>query len=173
MQIEVWRKITAFDNYEVSSFGNVRNVETGRVLKPRKHGKIGKYMCVNLSLNGDKYTFKVHSLVAQEFIPKPLGLDEVDHKDNNGRNNHVDNLRWCNKSQNGANRRKAKEISGKQTSSIHKGLWYNERKQRWIMSIMKDGKTIRRNFKTEIDAAKAYNEFATKLFGEFALLNEV
>ena len=32
-EIEVWKNIVEFENYEVSSFGKVRNKKTGRVLK--------------------------------------------------------------------------------------------------------------------------------------------
>lgn len=29
------------------------------------------------------------------FIPNPQGLPEINHKDENKQNNHVDNLEWC------------------------------------------------------------------------------
>ena len=32
-EIEIWKNITGFENYELSSFGKVRNTKTGRILK--------------------------------------------------------------------------------------------------------------------------------------------
>jgi hypothetical protein len=43
---EIWKDISNYDNYKVSSFGNVKNNNTGRILKP---SKIGGYYCVGLS----------------------------------------------------------------------------------------------------------------------------
>jgi len=42
----------------------------------------------------------VHRLIAKAFIPNPNNLPEVNHKDRNGLNNHVDNLEWVTSSNN-------------------------------------------------------------------------
>lgn len=52
------------------------------------------YHIVSLSLNGKKYTRKVHRLVAEAFIPNPKNLPEVNHKDCDKWNNDVSNLEW-------------------------------------------------------------------------------
>lgn len=31
--IEVWKQITNYDNYEVSTFGNVKNKKTNKIMK--------------------------------------------------------------------------------------------------------------------------------------------
>ena len=104
--VEIWKEIPDFPNYEVSNWGNVRSKDRvsermgndaklkGMMLK----GKIDRgYKRVTLYA-GDRKRHKeisVHRLVAQAFIPNPSNLPCVNHKDENPKNNHVDNLEWC------------------------------------------------------------------------------
>ena len=44
--IEIWKEISNYDNYKISSFGNFKNNNTGRILKP---SIISGYYCVGLS----------------------------------------------------------------------------------------------------------------------------
>ena len=87
---EEWKNIQGYNNYEVSSFGNVRNIKTGRILKESNKGG---YSIVGLSNTVTK-TFYVHRLVAQEFILNPENKPHVNHKDKNGLNNNLINLEW-------------------------------------------------------------------------------
>lgn len=91
---EEWRDITGHENYQVSNFGRVRNIETGRILKLHDVGRNRKYKRVGLE---DGKYYLVHRLVAQEFIPNtdPEHLTQVNHKDEDPSNNHSDNLEWC------------------------------------------------------------------------------
>ena len=101
---EMWKPIkiekngTRYDfsgKYEVSSFGNIRNVRTGYTLKP-KIGRRG-YFVIQLRLDGIRkmHTFYVHRLVATVFLPHCDELPQVNHIDGNKLNNNVMNLEWC------------------------------------------------------------------------------
>lgn len=58
------------------------------------------YQQLQLSVNGVHKNVYIHRLVAEAFIPNPYNLPEVNHKDENKRNNSVDNLEWCNRKYN-------------------------------------------------------------------------
>lgn len=109
---EEWRDIPGYEGkYQVSNLGQVksctrtRNGKKGtiaivkeRVLK-LKTDKDG-YKEVALSLDGKLKYYRVHRLVAMAFIPNPLNLPLINHKDENPANNNVDNLEWCDSSYN-------------------------------------------------------------------------
>ena len=96
--VEQWKPIEGFENYEVSNLGRVKSLNyhrTGKekILKPSKNGS--GYLLVDLYRNGKHKMFSVHRLVATAFLPNPLGLPEVNHKDENKTNNVSINIEWC------------------------------------------------------------------------------
>ena len=101
-----------------------------------------------------------------------LGLIEgdgkiTDHRDDNGLNNKIANLRICNFSQNLRNQKPRKNCS-----SQYKGVYWRKNRQRWIVEIKINGKLKRfGSFKNEIEAARCYDQKAKELFGEFARTN--
>jgi hypothetical protein len=75
----------------------VRNVQTGRVLKPWLAGY--GYWYVQLGAKGIKTG--IHRLVALTFLgPPPTALHEVAHNDGDRNNNAVANLRWVTHAEN-------------------------------------------------------------------------
>lgn len=96
---EEWRPIIGYNNkYEISNKGNVRclnykNTDEVKTLTPHKTNR--GYLRVDLYSNGKSRHHSVHRLVAEAFIPNPNNLPQVNHKDENPLNNHVDNLEWC------------------------------------------------------------------------------
>lgn len=54
----------------------------------------GGYLSCRLSRDGQVHTKFIHRLLAQHFIPNPLNLSEVNHKDGNRLNNALWNLEW-------------------------------------------------------------------------------
>jgi hypothetical protein len=87
---EKWANIEEFENYKVSNLGRVKNIKTGRILKPCKSGG---YIVVGLSKIKVK-TMQLHRLVAKAFIPNSENKAHVNHIDKNTLNNAVSNLEW-------------------------------------------------------------------------------
>ena len=90
-----WKKIDGYENYSVSSEGQVRNDKTGRILKAyrMKNG----YFRVDLRKKGEVKHFRVHRLVAQAFIENdsPLTKTQVNHINEDKSDNRACNLEWC------------------------------------------------------------------------------
>ena len=63
--IEQWMLIDGYNNYEVSSFGRVRNNVTNRILK--QYVRPDQYHRITLYLKSKVKTYAVHRLVAFAF----------------------------------------------------------------------------------------------------------
>ena len=118
--MEIWKDIKGYEGlYQISNYGRVKsltktvvrekmgNFEKNEIImKPTKHKG---YFSIMLSKNGVSKMYKVHRLVAEEFVSKYdyksvaeenrslIDLDrlEVNHKDEKKSNNNADNLEWC------------------------------------------------------------------------------
>lgn len=85
---------------------------------------------------------------------------EIDHVDGNRTNNSISNLRQATRSQNNANRLL-------RPGRRYRGVYPN--RNRWTAYIQHSGKThYLGSFATEIDAARAYDDAARSVHGEFA-----
>ena len=106
-EIENWRPVTGLEGiYEVSNFGRIRSLDrieimkngvarprAGRIIHPNI--KANGYYCFHFSINGKTKEMSVHRAVGEAFIPNPLNLPCINHKDGNKLNNNVENLEWC------------------------------------------------------------------------------
>ena len=102
MDNEIWIPIQSENGlFSISSCARIKNNTTGKILK-QSVGKTGYYQIVTKigGRNGRNRLFRVHREYAIAFIPNPHGLPQVNHKDGNKLNNHVDNLEWCTASEN-------------------------------------------------------------------------
>ena len=98
--MEIWKGLIYQANdyssmFEISNEGNLRNIKTKKQYKIQllKSGYSG--VCVSLGSRNSKKLIKIHRAVSETFIPNPLNLLEINHKDGHKENNHIDNLEWC------------------------------------------------------------------------------
>lgn len=104
---EIYKAIEGYEGrYEVSNLGNVRTL-FGRVNKLTEpkimnpeifHKPYTSYARVQLS--NPRKRFLVHRLVATAFIANLEDKPQVNHIDNNGLNNSIENLEWVTGSEN-------------------------------------------------------------------------
>lgn len=92
----MWKEIKGFSRYEVSDTGEVRNKETGEIIK-QSTSKDG-IKSVNFMMN-DKGEYKklyVHRLVAISFVERMnKKANRVRFIDGNKNNITPENLEWC------------------------------------------------------------------------------
>lgn len=114
--MELWKDIEGYeDSYQISTYGNVKSKERdiprvdkrgysytykrgGKNLKNVNHPN--GYSKVSLLKNGKAKQVSVHRLVALHFIDNPENKIQVNHKDGNKHNPHIDNLEWVTPSEN-------------------------------------------------------------------------
>ena len=90
---EIWADIEGYEGlYQISNLGRVWSIRKEIYMKG---GLVSDYYGVSLTKDGHYDTFSIHRLVAKAFIPNPLNLPQVNHKDEDKFNNRVDNLEWC------------------------------------------------------------------------------
>ena len=105
---------------EIKDFPGYFITEDGRVFSARKKKALGErngtksyldynnlielsqsftfdgYSRVNIiNKENKRLTKRVHRLVAENYIPNPDNLPQINHKDENKNNNNVSNLEWC------------------------------------------------------------------------------
>ena len=90
---EIWQDCPVYgENYEISNTGIIRNIHTGKIVKPGADHK--GYLRARLSFKNVKKSARIHRMVAIAFISNPGNLPQVNHKDGNKLNNHASNLEW-------------------------------------------------------------------------------
>lgn len=96
-----------------------------------------------------------------------LKIKKIDHKNGNGLDNRLKNLRIATESENSRNQNKRRT-----NKSGFKGVSWGTRDNKWRSYITINGKFKSLGYySSKEDAAKAYDKAAIKYFGEFAKTN--
>ena len=93
---------------------------------------------------------------------------ELDHINRNGLDNRIENLRLSNHSGNGSNR----NLRQQPKTSQYKGVSWDYVNKKWVAQIHANSKQTKLGrFKSEDEAALAYDRAALDRFGDFAYTN--
>lgn len=113
MKKEIWKDIEGYEGYyQISNLDRVTSMDRtvnrsscrgnmnikGKLLK--KMINTSGYKAIDLCVLGKRKAHRIHRLIATAFIPNPLNLPCVNHKDGNKLNNDISNLEWCTYSEN-------------------------------------------------------------------------
>lgn len=122
--MEIWKDIIGYEGYyQISNFGNVKNIQTNKLLIGDTNN--AGYRRVML-YNPIKKRFFIHRLVALHFCD---GVDDkkvVNHIDGDKLNNKAENLEWVTHSQNDLHAYKLNLRSANPCKFKHRILVYDK-----------------------------------------------
>lgn len=151
--MEEWKTINNFPEYEVSSLGRVKSLKLGKeIIKQQTIGNHG-YLVVSM-WNEKQYVATTHRLVAEAFIPRVEGKEQVDHINRNRTDNRVENLRWATSSENLINKECKMSKIGHRNIYVSGGGFEVEVKRN-------KQRVFRKWFKTLDEAIKARDDFTS------------
>ena len=176
MNAEIWKDVPDFNDYQVSTYGNVRvksryknhshagfkSLLKEHYVKQTDNGY--GYLIVTMHYDGKRQNRYVHRLVAQAFIENPNGYNTINHKDFNKYNNHVENLEWCTQKYNvnysSDRMSKPKSIVKPSVRTNEKYIIYRKERNRYVVKIL--GKSYG-SYKTLNEAVARRNEVVNDL----------
>lgn len=92
---EIWKDIDGFEElYQISNFGHVRNVISGKILSPILHDGYLNVTLYNRNINKYRKTIRIHKLVLETFRGPRSSNMECRHIDGNPLNNKLNNLEY-------------------------------------------------------------------------------
>lgn len=102
LENEIWKDIEGYEGeYQISNMGRIKSLKRKvPYIMSLVLGRTNMYYSIGLTKNGIKKQYSIDRLVAKAFIPNPNNLPEVNHIDENTKNNFANNLEWVSHSQN-------------------------------------------------------------------------
>lgn len=104
---EIWKDIPGYGGlYQVSNFGNILshprndNHHSYDMIMKQQTMKNGYKQIVLYKFDSSRKHHLIHRLVAENFIPNPGHLPQINHIDGNKANNCANNLEWCTRNEN-------------------------------------------------------------------------
>lgn len=133
--------IEGTDNYYVNALGEVKG-KSGKVLKPQFNNVTGYYQ-VNLRNDKKQLTKTIHRIVAETLLEPVEGKTHVNHIDGDKSNNRLDNLEWCNRSENQLHAYRTGLISkeGVASRGVKAGMGARNNLGKRVKLVHKDGHT--------------------------------
>lgn len=111
-----WKTIPGYPRYEVNEFSVVRNIQTGKVLRATE-SRVRVYVAAYQT------TMKrIYHLSLLAFFPEQAPKESVDHLDNNYKNNFIENLWWCTRSENSARQNPTQDTRDRRKLKISKAI---------------------------------------------------
>ncbi|CAH6421815.1 HNH endonuclease [uncultured virus] len=91
-------KIDSYQNYCISKNGEIYSIKYKKILKPQTNAD--GYLTIQLREKNIKKDYLIHRLVAQTYIKNPLNKKQVNHINENKKDNSVENLEWSTNGEN-------------------------------------------------------------------------
>ena len=96
---EIWADIEGYESlYAISSKGRCWSYKTKKFLKETINND--GYLRFSLFKNGKHKRYLAHRLVAKSFVDNPNQYPEINHINENVKDNCAENLEWCTHKQN-------------------------------------------------------------------------
>ena len=91
VNVEVWKVVPSYPDYEASNQGQIRNKLTKKYITSFENGG---YYQLHLYKDKKRFALKLHRVIAETFIANPENKEHVNHKNKDRSDNSVDNLEW-------------------------------------------------------------------------------